>query len=157
MFSLAGARKEIAEDAVTRCPFQTVFLFYRTPCTSLCQDTRERPPLGGFPEGKTGFSVRGDQDGIPFAENPLEDMERQGVLEVLLDGPAKRPRPVGGVVPDLRQPLPGGVGHGNRDLPVREAVVYLPEHDPDDDRKLLLPEGPGQADLVAAGAGAGAG
>src|SRR3972149_1274152 len=64
--------------------------------------------LCGFPEGKTGFSVRVDQDGTPFAETPLEDRERQGVLEVLLDGRAKRPRPIGGVVPDLRQPLPGG-------------------------------------------------
>src|SRR3972149_10654586 len=72
--------------------------------------------LGGFPEGKTGFPVRVDQDGIPFAENPLEDMERQGVLEVLLDGPAKRSRPIGGGGPDLRQPLPGGGGRGNRAL-----------------------------------------
>jgi hypothetical protein len=37
---LAGARKETAEDALTLCPFQTLFLFHVTPPLPLCQDIR---------------------------------------------------------------------------------------------------------------------
>src|SRR3972149_7206664 len=114
MFSLAGARKETAEDAFTLCPFQTLFLFKTYP---------SRPLLSRHPRTGTSYpafrkekavSVRIHQDGIPFAEFPLEDVGCEGGLEVLLDRPAKRSCPVSGVIPDLPKPLPAGVGDGAR-------------------------------------------
>src|SRR5690606_2415379 len=118
---------------------------------------RTRPPPGP-PAGGRGGSLADFDLQLAIALVDLhdatvrhlagEDLLRQWVVQVALDGALQRPRAVDRVVAHAAEPAARGVGQVEHDLAVLEQLLHPPDLDIDNRRHVLLAQTMEQDHLV---------
>src|SRR5436190_6787283 len=104
--------------------------------------------LADFEDHLAGFLVRIDHDVIAVEHLSVEDLQRERILNQLLDGALQRTRSEIRIVALREQQVFGSVGELERDLAIRQQAANVFQPQLDDLDQLLFPERAEDDDIV---------